>query len=357
MITLITGTPGAGKTAFAVHQLSKIKDRPIFVMGIPELKIPHQPVPPVSEWVRDEPVPEDPALTRPVFNFPANAIIVIDEAQNVYRPRPVGSKVPPIVAAFETHRHTGVDFWLITQSPSLLDSNIRKLIAKHQHIHIAPLGRKLLEWSQARDPESKSDRADAIKSDYKPPKEAFGLYKSAEVHTKVNRKMSNSFKLFIAVMILLLILVPVIIGRVKDRVTGATAKEQTAVDQVYEAAGQKPIPTQSGLPPGAIPLTELNKTIPAIADQPDTAPIYDGVRLVKSMPEIQGCVASQSRCVCVTQQGTRAELSEQACRQWVSNRPFNPYRESLREPIREPMQLAKASMPADTGQPVLETGK
>jgi len=80
MITLITGVPGSGKTSKAVSDLASIKDRPIFVMGITDLQIVHEKVPPVAEWTRLEASPEDPNHVRPVFNFPPNSIVVIDEA-------------------------------------------------------------------------------------------------------------------------------------------------------------------------------------------------------------------------------------------------------------------------------------
>ena len=109
MITLLTGVPGSGKTSKIVYELQKETTRPIFVMGIPDLLLPHIPAPPVADWTVLEPAPEDPSIKRPSFTFPQNAIVVIDEAQNVYRPRPSGSKVPDIVAAFETHRHKGIE--------------------------------------------------------------------------------------------------------------------------------------------------------------------------------------------------------------------------------------------------------
>jgi zona occludens toxin len=189
MITLITGEPGNGKTALVVKMLTEVNDRPVFVMGIRDLQIPHEPVPPISEWTEHRPVPEDPSLTEAWFTFPPNALIVIDEAQKVYRPRASGSKVPDIVAAFETHRHTGVDFWLITQAPGLIDSNIRKLIAKHIHIRANFMGRRRYEWVGVGDPESKQSREIARSENYAPPKEVFGLYKSAEAHTKVRHKI------------------------------------------------------------------------------------------------------------------------------------------------------------------------
>ena len=168
MITLITGTPGAGKTALAVAMLLEEKGaRPIFSSGIQDLKIDHQPTPPVEDWTQEVPTPEDPTVKESVFTFPPHSIIVVDEAQKVYRPRAASAKVPPYVAAFETHRHTGVDFWLITQHPGLLDGNIRKLVGRHVHIRNTFFGRYLYEWPECGEPDIKSSRQLSASRRYK----------------------------------------------------------------------------------------------------------------------------------------------------------------------------------------------
>ena len=50
MITLITGTPGAGKTAWTVQELTRLpSQRKIYIHGVPELKIAHEPIFCISE--------------------------------------------------------------------------------------------------------------------------------------------------------------------------------------------------------------------------------------------------------------------------------------------------------------------
>ena len=61
---------------------------------------------------------------------PDGSVYFLDEAQNIYRPRSSASKVPESVAAFEVHRHKGLDFFLITQNPRLIDANIRAISIK-----------------------------------------------------------------------------------------------------------------------------------------------------------------------------------------------------------------------------------
>ena len=196
MITIITGVPGMGKTAMIVQMMleeQKKGQRPFFVMGIPELTIDHSPVPPVVEWTEKRPDKDDPSVLLDYYTFPPNSIIIIDEAQRVFRPRASGSKVPPHVAAQETHRHTGVDFWLATQKPSLLDSNIRELCGRHIHLKNTILGRKLYEWPEYQDVNSKSNLQAAVKRSYAPPKEAFAYYKSSELHTKQKTRFHQAY--------------------------------------------------------------------------------------------------------------------------------------------------------------------
>ena len=92
MISLITGVPGSGKTAWLVYQLmtrADLKDRPLYVFNIPDLKVPH------------EKITEEQARTWPEW-APTGALFVMDECQKVFRPRRSGSDVPAYVSEFET---------------------------------------------------------------------------------------------------------------------------------------------------------------------------------------------------------------------------------------------------------------
>lgn len=188
MITIITGVPGMGKSALVVKMMMdelEKGERPFFVMGIPDLKLDHSPVPPVEEWTEKRPDKDDPSIMLDYYTFPKNSIIIIDEAQRVFRPRASSSKVPPHVAAQETHRHTGVDFWLLTQKPRLMDSNIRDLAGRHIHLKKTIMGGYLYEWPEfVDDVKSRANLDEAIKRKYSPPKESFQFYKSSELHTK-----------------------------------------------------------------------------------------------------------------------------------------------------------------------------
>ncbi len=109
---------------------------------------------------------------------------MIDECQWVFRPRGNGSHVPESVSAMETHRHRGLDLYLITQHPMLLDSNIRRLAGCHWHV-VRAFGAHAANvhaWGEVRENCDKN-RAGSIKTFWPYTREVYAYYKSAELHT------------------------------------------------------------------------------------------------------------------------------------------------------------------------------
>lgn len=321
-VILVTGQPGSGKTALVVDMLAhdpQFEGRPIFVTGVPDLTIDHSPCPPVEDWTEKRQSPDDPSLELAYFTFPEGALVVIDEAQRIYRPRAVGSKVPDYVAAFETHRHTGVDFILITQHAGLIDSNIRKLIGRHIHVRVTPFGRKKYEWTELGDPESVSSRELAASESYKLPKRAFSLYKSSQLHTKIKVKLPWYFYMFI-------------IGAFGAAALGwygyhrVTSKLDKPTDSRSAESSLTGTPAAAPVEPKPMDATAfLMASTPVVSGRPETAPMYDGLRQVKQMEQVVGCFQTRSRCTCVNQQGLDAHLDPLQCREWLASPPFNPY--------------------------------
>lgn len=332
-ITLITGTPGACKTALAVKMMADAvkQGRPLFMQGIPELKLPYIPLPAVSEWTENRVDPEDPdQRSLPYFTFPENALIVIDEAQRIFRVRIPGSKVPDHVAAFETVRHTGVTFLIISQSPGFLDTHIRKLVGQHIHLRdVGMLGRWWYEWPEVGNPESY--RTAPIKKKFSVPKSSFALYKSASLHIK------RKYTIPPAMMVLgLCVVVGLFLAyRIYGSLHGKFVPETTVAAKPGEQgdSGKVSAPASAQAKPGA-PLPSstdaaeiLASFVPVVPGRPETAPAYASLRQVKSMPTVVGGACVSTRCVCYTQQGTDAGLDDMQCRTWLQKRPFDPYRD------------------------------
>lgn len=319
MIILITGQPGAGKTALLVDMLandSTFAGRPLFVGGVPDLTIEHQPVPPVSEWTEMRVAPEDESLKLAYFTFPAKAVIAVDEAQRIYRPRATGSKVPPEVQAFETHRHTGVDFFLLTQHPGLLDANIRKLVGKHIHIAVTPFGRYRYEWTKCADPENRAERDIAARSRYTLPKRAFELYKSSELHTKIKTKIPMYAWVFLIALVACLGMAYYIYGRIMHRDQSSTV----------EKLDGKSTPGRKG--EGPMSKAEYYETLtPRLSGLYHTASRYDDLTKPTDAPFPMACVDNHKTdtCRCIDQQGNKYTITIGQCRQIVANGIFKDW--------------------------------
>ena len=189
MIELVTGVPGMGKTALVVDRLRQMAgSRPIYVDGIRELKVEHFPVPHFDTWVQKR-VTETGRVEFDWVGFPQGALIVIDECQRMFPPRHVSKEAPDIVSGFQTHRHAGLDFILLTQDATFLDSQVRKVVDKHTHIQDSWIGRFSYTWMKEGDPKLRTSLDQASRKKYSIPKAAYPLYKSADVHTERKRAM------------------------------------------------------------------------------------------------------------------------------------------------------------------------
>jgi zona occludens toxin len=326
MITLITGAPGSGKTAYVVGELLKVTGRPIYVHGIPDLTLAHEPAGPLEEWHQWA---------------PDGALIVADEVQSVWRPRPAGSKVSEAVAALETHRHRGIDFFLITQHPTLVDQNVRRLVSRHAHIVSRWRGRFMYEW-----PECQTDVArhgSATVTAYTLPKQAFGAYKSAEIHTKVKRRIPPSVYALGAAAVVAVVLGFTAWNRVQAHMGEGGPADVAEDHELLPAGATVPALAGAGDPAGG----DVLDFRPRLAGRPETAPAYDELRQVKAFPRIAGCALSERKgCECYTQQATRYPVPDQVCREIVEGNVFDPYADPqpvappAPEPVRAPDALA-----------------
>lgn len=362
MITLITGQPGAGKTLLLVSEFLKPeadKGRRIIADAIPDLVVPHEPAPALAGWTKTESDPSSQTGTKLLFDFPQGSIVAIDEAQRVYRPRAVGSKVPPEVAAFETHRHQGLDFILITQHPNLIDSNVRKLVGRHLHIRdVGILGRKVYEWPECGNVEQ--FRNAPVQRRYSLDDKAFGLYKSASLHVKPKRGIPKGLVVAGISVVLLLGGTGFAWHSISKKLNPEATTATTATPQAAGAA----VPSSSGHASSVDPVKTasdyLTESIPVYPGRPETAPMYAALLDVRNVPRVVGCIDTGKRCKCVTQQGTDAGLDNMQCRNWIASPPFDPYTEQNQVQVAAvlpPKDLIppKESAPAPQPSPIADT--
>lgn len=299
MITLITGQPGAGKTLFGltfVRELAAKEKRPVYYSGIKDLKLAWLGLENAEEW----------------FKVPQGSIVVIDEAQRIFRPRGAGAVVPKHVSELETHRHHGIDIFIITQHPMLVDTNVRRLVGRHFHV-VRSFGLKratVHEWGEVKEQCDKS-REGSIRHEWSYPRDVFALYHSAEVHTHKARVPARVFVL-LALPLLLAGLVWVVVkwwqqsgSAHPDKALEAKAATKAAATQVRVASGKLS---------AAEWVAEQQPRVPGLAY---TAPVYDDVTKPVRAPYPAACIAFKARCGCYSEQGTRLDMPEQLCRQIV----------------------------------------
>lgn len=326
MINLITGLPGNGKTLFTisyVKQLAEKDNRPVFYSGIKDLNIPSWQEIDAEKW----------------FDAPPRAIVVIDECQRVFRPRTISKDTPPYVSELETHRHGGIDLFLITQHPMLADSAIRRLTNNHRHV-IRTFGTEratIHEWGSVKDNCDKSSaRKDSIKHMWKFDKSAYSLYKSAEVHT-VKRSIPTR--------IYFLLLAPLLIAAaVFYMYRFVKSKSEPVVEPVAVVSANGSNPVSSGS--GAIAKVSYKNAVedakeyvylnqPRVEGMPSSAPKYDQITAPTVAPVPSGCVATKTKCSCYTQQATPIKMDQEMCIDIVKNGYFQDFDPNMKRSDRE----------------------
>lgn len=364
-VVLITGTPGSGKTLKLVSMMAKDPmfqpdengiSRKVFT-NIKGLKLPHIPV---SSKLKEQSVSTDEKLSfHDVYDWiekPENhgSILIIDEAQDVWPARSPGAKVPPNVEWLNTHRHLGVDIFVLTQNPKYLDLNLRGLVKKHWHIAANKLGmRTLLEWKYcANNPITQAK--DAFASIYKLDDSVYDLYDSAEVHTENKTKRSK----WVYVLPLALVLAPIFlfVSYKMLKQNYSADREVPGLEQAASDPAANGVPDTAGSYANGGNLTP-EMFVPTLSEKPESKPIYNGVRQVKAFERVAACIdGGKSGCACYTDQATKIrEIPETLCREYAhEGLPFDPYREQRQTADSRPTEAPPEERPqilALDGQP------
>ncbi len=187
MIRLITGLPGHGKTLWAVSEVikkHKSSDRKIVFVGFNEL----------DRKQFDNHVGRIFCVGYEQFTewknkFPKGALVIVDEAQEAM-PQRQKRDAPAFITDLSTHRHHGLDIWLITQDPRLLDAWARRLVDEHFHIKRlwGTSVQVVISWDKVCDtPRDRREQRHAVKKLKVLEKKYFGVYKSSVIHNVEKR--------------------------------------------------------------------------------------------------------------------------------------------------------------------------
>ena len=353
MIYLFTGNMGTGKTSRVVSMilnnedgLFKMKledgtevDRPLYFCHIDGLD---------KRKFNAHELTEEEIMSAPLRDIiPQGAVLIVDEAHYTYPVRAAGRPVPPYIQELTELRHHGHTVILMTQHPSQLDVFVRNLVSKHTHLERKAVGMKQYSWYKCVTSLDNPAGVSGVESaSWKPPKDAFKYYKSSSQHQKFKKNIPLAVWALVAIF-------------------GFMAWKGYNVYQIYkQGSGQvevvKSVSDSSVSEPQSIPETDQSKSpqdinsnlkpedfVPTLAEKPESKPIYDNVRQVKTFEYIAGCVeGGNSGCTCYSDQGTPLkEITKTMCKDYVRNGlPFNPYKDKTQTTqATQPQNQAKSS--------------
>lgn len=287
MITIITGTPGSGKTLYTIQKLLQ----PLVGTHVPQEVDGVVTLHPRTIYTNINGLMLDHELidggdNQGLRNWhewaKPGSVIVFDEVQKVWPPRANGSVVPEDIKGLETHRHMGVDFILITQGPMLIDRNLHMLCGRHLHVRrVANLPfATVYEWDLMS--RTLNFKSSLRKEPYRYNRAVYKLYKSSSLHTKQVRKL------------------PVMLWFLLAGLGVAAWK----VPQVYDSLVHpiKPVVATTDKPkavPGATKPTEASGAVPG----EKLSSGADAVAAASKEPVLAGCVRSKARCSCYDESG------------------------------------------------------
>ncbi len=318
-ITLFTGLPGHGKTLrllSVLKPLAEAENRPVFHNDIPALAIDGWQVHDALKW----------------FDLPATSYMVIDECQKVFPIRPRSSVVPEHVAELETHRHKGIDLYLATQHPMLVDTNVRKLVDRHFHV-VRKFGTSFATVYEfptgvQDSPEKNRHKNGVVRHEWRYPKAVFKWYRSAEVHT-VKARLPAKVWVVLGVALLL----PLLFWFSYVRLWEQHGRGAPAVASAASAAasgvtgGGAPGARGAGarLTPGLVAADYVASFEPRIPGLAYTAPAYDSLTKPVEAPYPSVCAYSADfPCKCWSQRGFHIVVPKLLCQQ-LAREPMDPF--------------------------------
>jgi len=347
-LAVVSGLPGHAKTLFTlayVEQLRKDSGRSVYYHGIPELTLPWTHLEDGRKW----------------HELPDGSIVVIDEAWKVFPKRGPAAPVPTHVEQLAVHRHRGFDLFLVTQNPALqLDHFARGLVGLHFHVRrvFGGFRSRLFRWEALGNYEDYHSRQLAVASWFKFPRQFYGVYKSAEVHT-VKRQLPWRVLVPAALALCALPVLGWYGWHSLERGASTSNSAEVVQDDKKTLVARQDRPSSSLLG-GSGPSFRAVDFIPSVPGVPFTAPAWAAGVQVSQAPVISGCgvlkMGHVVTCRCNDQQGNTVDLEKRQCIAYFDRGAFDPG-ESGRYPDIEPYVPPLAG-PADGGadQPAAHKG-
>lgn len=333
MIYWYTGQPGHGKTLHAIERLLEFKDqgRMVYACNIREF-----------DYAKTGVLEMTPEQFRDWPSFlPDGAVALVDEAyeHGMLPKRSPGAKVPHHVEQLAKHRHRGLDFIFVSQSPDKqCDQFVHDLIERHVHVR-RRFGTKLVHLREFDRFEAQAEKAIPLVVKRKTlPKRPMGTYKSTELDT-TERRIPWYFIALPIVAVVGAVLMYTTFGRMDKRFGGDDAAQLPTPSKSAAAPrdGASATAGGGGVAPQAMTVEQYaSQFLPRIPSQPWTAPAYDSALTLPSRPPRLFCMASRGgqnaqgdiddpSCTCVTEQGTQYDLEDATCRYVARHGQYEPY--------------------------------
>lgn len=328
MIYWFTGQPGHGKTLHAIARALEFKaqGRMVYVCNVRGF-----------DYAKAGMQAMTPEQFRDWMNFlPDGAVALVDEAyeHEMLPKRAPGAKLPAHVERLATHRHRGIDFIFVCQSPDKqIDAFVHDLIERHIHVR-RRFGTSFVHLREFDRFEKNPEKANPlILKRTRLPEHVFGLYQSTELDTTERRIPWYYWALGFGVPFALGFAYWTFAGMGR-RLAGDTPPPVVAAQRTDK--GGAPTERSEG---GAKPLTAddyIASMTPRVLGQPWTAPAYDGKLNVGTEPPRIFCMSSGHEqgaqtvidsCTCITEQGTRYQLDLFQCAAIARDGQYEPYRD------------------------------
>jgi hypothetical protein len=321
MIYWYTGQPGHGKTLHAIEKALEFKaaGRIVYVCNVRDFN---------HEKAGMLPMTPEQFNNWPEF-MPDGSVALVDEAyeHGMLPKRGPGAKVPHHVEQLAKHRHRGIDFIFVCQSPDKqVDQFTHDLIERHTHVR-RRFGTSYVHLRHFDRYERNPEKGNPLTIQRKRlPKKIFGLYKSTELETTQRKIPWYYFGLALGV--------PLVLGLAYRTFAG-----------MGERLGGEPLPVPAGTqgkltePQGdggaarSEPITTaqyIARFVPRIETQPWSAPAYDDLRVPSEPPRVFCMIGGNIKtgsCSCLTEQGTRYNMEVSLCRLVAMNGQYEPFRD------------------------------
>lgn len=270
-----------------------------------------------------------------------NAIILVDEAyeHGIFPKRSPGAKLPRHVERMAKHRHYGIDFIGICQSPDTqCDSFLRDLIERHIHVR-RRFGTKFVHLREFDKFCSTPEKSHALTvRRVVLPKKMFGLYESTKLDT-TERRIPWYYIVFPLLALALGIATWYWFGWLKryGMDGSGTAGKTVAAGKVADGAPATAANAAAVSKPKT-PSEYLAQYMPRLPSQPWSAPAYDGMHVAPTPPRVF-CMAvgagtdangkyGEEKCSCLTEQGTHYEMDLNQCKIVATAGQYEPLRDA-----------------------------